>query len=207
MQNGGLPAKFAPPAELAAFTPGVRMKIWLRWLAAGLLLWVAAHIGYTTYDGLHDDGRRAGVAVVLGNKVNEDGSLSERLRQRLACALRLYRQGRVRRLLVSGGLGREGYYEGDKMRDYLRQHGVPDSLIIVDNQGDNTQATVENTWRLREQLGFDSVLVVSQFYHLTRTKMLFRKRGLTQVSSVAPRYFEWRDIYSLGREFVAYYAE
>jgi len=183
------------------------MKIWFWWLAAGLLLWFGAHIGYTTFDGLRDEDRRADVAVVLGNKVNEDGTLSERLRQRLLCGLRLYRQGRVRRLLVSGGLGREGYYEGDKMREYLRQQGVPDSLILVDNHGDNTQATVENTLRLRQRLGFGDVLVVSQFYHLTRTKMLFRKRGLLQVSGVAPRYFEWRDLYSLGREFLAYYAE
>lgn len=183
------------------------MKIWFWRLGAGLLLWLTAHIGYTVVDGLRDEGRVADVGVVLGNKVNEDGTLSERLRQRLACALRLYRQGRVRRLLVSGGLGREGYYEGDKMREYLRQQGVPDSLIVVDNHGDNTQATVDNTLRLRDKLGFGEVLVVSQFYHLTRTKMLFRQRGLPQVSGVAPRYFEWRDAYSLGREFLAYYAE
>lgn len=207
MQNGGLAAKFGPPAELAAFKIGAFMKIWFRWLATGLLLWFGAHIGYTTCDGLRDEGRVADVAVVLGSKVNEDGTLSERLRQRLACGLRLYRQGRVRRLLVSGGLGREGYYEGDKMRDYLRQQGVPDSLILVDNHGDSTPATVENTMRLQQALKFDGVIVVSQFYHLTRTKMLFRKQGLLHVGGVAPRYFEWRDWYSLGREFLAYYRE
>jgi vancomycin permeability regulator SanA len=148
---------------------------------------------------------QADLGVVLGNKVNEDGTLSQRLTQRLACGLALYRGGRVRRLLVSGGLGKEGFYEGTKMRDYLRAHGVPDSAIIVDNAGNTTQQTVRNTAQLQPVLHFRSVLVVSQFYHISRTKLLFRQAGFMAVSGASPVYFEWRDIYSLLREFVAYY--
>ncbi|RYY18678.1 MAG: YdcF family protein [Cytophagaceae bacterium] len=160
--------------------------------------WLLAHTLYATCDGL-----RADIGVILGNKVNEDGTLSERLTQRLACGLALYHSGRVRHLLVSGGLGKEGFYEGDKMRDYLRAQGVPDSVVTVDNQGRNTRQTVRNTLRLH----FRSMLVVSQFYHLTRTKMLFRQAGCTAVSGASPWYFEVRDAYSLLREFGAYYQE
>jgi vancomycin permeability regulator SanA len=174
---------------------------------AGLVAWFFLHTLLSTLDGLHDCGQRADIGVILGNKVNEDGSLSERLRQRLACGLALYRSGRVGRLLVSGGLGREGFYEGDKMRDYLRAHGVPDSLIIVDNAGNNTQQTVRNTLRLRAKWHFRSIVVVSQFYHISRTKMLFRQAGFGAVSGASPVYFEWRDAYSLVREFGAYYKE
>jgi vancomycin permeability regulator SanA len=169
--------------------------------------WLLVHTLLITWDGLRTGQQRADMGVILGNKVNEDGSLSERLRQRLACGLALYRSGRVKRLLVSGGLGKEGFYEGDKMRDYLRAHGVPDSVIIVDNQGNNTRQTVRNTLRLRPQLRFRSLLVVSQFYHISRTKMLFRQAGFTAVSGASPWYFEWRDAYSLLREFPAYYKE
>ncbi|RZK34987.1 MAG: YdcF family protein [Pedobacter sp.] len=108
-------------------------------------------------------------------------------------------------MLVSGGLGKEGFYEGDKMKAYLIEHKVPDSVIIVDNFGNNTLATVNNTMRLKDSLNFKSLIVVSQYFHLTRTKMLFRKRHFDNVSSVSPQYFEFRDIYSLLREFVAYY--
>lgn len=109
--------------------------------------------------------------------------------------------------MVSGGLGKEGFYEGDKMKEFLIKNGVPDSLIIVDNQGNSTISTVENTIQLMESLKFKSLIVVSQYFHLTRTKMLFKNRGLTNISSVSPSYFEGRDIYSLVREFVAYYTE
>jgi uncharacterized SAM-binding protein YcdF (DUF218 family) len=71
--------------------------------------------------------------------------------------------------------------------------------------GVNTLATVENTIKLKDSLNFESVIVVSQYFHLTRTKMLFRKNNFRNVSSVSPKYFEVRDIYSLLREFVAYY--
>ena len=172
-----------------------------------LLVWFVGHTAFTIADGLVDEGKTADVAVILGNKVNEDGSLSARLESRLQCGLALYRHGRARHLLVSGGLGREGYFEGQKMKEYLRTNGVPDSLIIVDDHGTNTQATVANTLRLRDILHYRSLLIVSQYYHLTRTKMLFRKQHFTAVSSASPHYFEARDIYSLVREFFAYYSE
>ena len=178
-----------------------KAKIILSVLAA----WVAVHTLLITLDGLQDNQQHADIAIILGNKVNEDGTLSERLAQRLACGLALYRSGRVPRLLVSGGLGKEGFLEGTKMRYYLRAHGVPDTVIVVDNAGNNTQQTVRNTVRLQPVLRFQRVLVVSQFYHLSRTKMLFRQAGFTKVSGASPVYFEWRDVYSLLREFVAYY--
>ena len=165
------------------------------------------HSTYTAIDGLTDENKTAEVAVILGNKVNEDGTLSPRLQKRLECGLSLYQKKRIKYIMVSGGLGKEGFYEGDKMKEFLIKNGVPDSLIIVDNQGNSTISTVENTIQLMESLKFKSLIVVSQYFHLTRTKMLFKNRGLTNISSVSPSYFEGRDIYSLVREFVAYYTE
>jgi len=188
----------------------VRGRYWLskaKYSLGFVVAWLLAHTLLITWDGLRESRQRADIGVILGNKVNEDGSLSERLAQRLACGLALYRTGRVARLLVSGGLGKEGFYEGDKMRDYLRAQGVPDAAIIVDNQGNTTQQTVRNTLRLRSQLRFRSLIVVSQFYHISRTKMLFRQAGFTAVSGASPWYFEGRDAYSLLREFPAYYKE
>ncbi|TCN57435.1 YdcF family protein [Flavobacterium circumlabens] len=171
------------------------------------LLWFFGHVLYITIDGLSDNGEKADIAVILGNKVNEDGTLSERLEKRLECGLRLYQNHRVKKIIVSGGLGKEGYYEGDKMKEYLIANKVPDSVIIVDNLGNNTRATVDNTMRLKDSLHFESVLVVSQYFHVTRTKMLFKERGFQNVSSVSPDYFEFKDIYSLLREFAGYYTQ
>ncbi|WP_373549418.1 YdcF family protein [Haliscomenobacter sp.] len=172
-----------------------------------LLLWIFLHLSFSIIDGLWDRQQSADLAVIMGNKVNEDGTLSTRLVKRVDCGLQLYEQGRVKRLMVSGGLGKEGHYEGDKMRDYLVGKGVPDRLIIVDNRGNNTTLSVVNTLQLQDSLQFKSVIVVSQYFHLTRSKMLFKKKGFKAVSGVSPWYFEWRDVYALGREFVGYYRQ
>lgn len=176
-------------------------------LAVLLIIWFLGHSAFILYDGISDNGKNADLAVIQGNKVNEDGTLSKRLEMRLETGVQLFKSGRVKRILVSGGLGKEGFYEGDKMKEFLVAHAVPDSLIIVDNFGNNTRASVENTLALRKQIHFNSIIVVSQYFHVTRTKKLFRDKGFENVSSASPDYFEWRDIYALVREFPAYYTQ
>ncbi len=170
-----------------------------------LFLWYVGHVTYITIDGLSDEGKSADLAIILGSKVNEDGTLSERLEKRMECGLQLYEKNRVKKIIVSGGFGKEGFYEADKMKEYLIKNGIPDSAIIVDNKGNNTLATVENTLKLQDSIHFKSAIVVSQYFHVTRTKKFFRDRGFKNVSSVGPHYFETRDLYSVLREFVAYY--
>lgn len=172
-----------------------------------LTTWFIIHCIFITIDGLINNKKKCDVAVILGSKVNEDGTLSERLEKRLECGLQLYKNGQVKKIIVSGGLGKEGFYEGDKMKAYLVEKGISDSSIIVDNFGNNTLATVDNTIELKKKLNFKSIIVVSQYFHVTRTKMLFKKRGFQNVSSSSPNYFEIRDIYSITREFAAYYTE
>lgn len=178
-----------------------------KYLSLLFLAWLLIHSTVIICDGLTDEGKSADYAVIFGNKVNPDGSLSERLEKRMECGLQLYQHKRVHGLIVSGGLGKEGHYEGTKMKAFLLLHGVPDSLIVVDDKGDNTLKTVQNTLALKDSLHISSLMVVSQYYHISRAKMLFRKEGFTAVSGASPSYFEWRDVYSLLREFFAFYSE
>lgn len=183
------------------------MRKLLKYVVLLLFSWLLIQIAVTVIVGLRDDHAKADVAVILGNTVNPDGTLSMRLEKRLECGLQAYNEGRIKKIIVSGGLGKEGFYEGTKMKEYLLLHNVPDSLIIVDNKGDNTQASVDNALKLKDSLHIGSVLVVSQYYHILRAEKLFRKAGFNNVSGLSPHYFEWRDMYALVREFVAYYAE
>jgi vancomycin permeability regulator SanA len=183
-----------------------RLSRFKKFLYPTLLFWFTLHTAYIIFDGITDKGKTADIALILGNKVNEDGTLSRGLAHRMQCGLELYKAGRFKKIIVSGGKGKEGHFEGDKMREFLLQNGVPDSIIIVDNEGFNTRASMKNTLLLRKKLHFNSVLVISQYFHLTRSKMLFRKSDL-QVSSASPRFFELRDVYSLVREFAAFYQQ
>lgn len=172
-----------------------------------LLPWFVIHSSVIIIDGLSKPKNAADYAVILGNKVNDDGTLSIRLEKRLECGLQLYKTARVKGIIVSGGLGKEGYYEGDEMKKYLVQKGIPDSVIIIDNVGNNTRLSVTNVLNLQTQLHFKSIIVVSQYFHISRTKMLFRKNGFTAIESASPDYFEWHDLYSMIREFFAFYLQ
>lgn len=183
------------------------LKQVFRLLLLTIFFWFIGHSILIIIDGLNDNHKNADIALILGNKVNKDGTLSKRLEKRLACGLNLYRQKRIKKIIVSGGLGKEGFYEGDKMRDYLIKNNIPAKAIIVDNFGNNTMASIENTLKLKDSLKFKSIIVVSQYFHVSRTKMLFKQKGFKNLSSVSPKYFEWRDFYAITREFFAYYSE
>ncbi len=177
----------------------------IKFIILVFLLWFMAHSIYITIDGLYNKPQPADIALVLGNKVNEDGSLSNRLKARLDKGIELYKKSLVKKLIVSGGLGKEGYYEAEKMKEYLIANNIPDTCIIADNKGDNTLLSVNHTLRMQPVLQYNSVTIVSQFYHIARTKLLFHKAGFANVSGASPVYFEWRDFYSIAREFFGYY--
>lgn len=168
-------------------------------------IWFLCHVGYMIWDGFQQSTTKADIAVILGTTVHEDGTLSSRLEQRMLCGLALYQRGLVDKILVSGGLGKEGHQEAEKMKEFLLQHQVPESSIFVDNYGNNTWATVNNTMDLQSRIGFKRIVVVSQYFHITRIKMMFNKLGFYHVQSASPAYFEGRDFYGCFREFIAFY--
>ncbi len=155
-------------------------------------------------DGLIDDEvEKAKVAVIFGSKVNEDGSLSERLKARLDRGLVLLRDSLVTEIYVSGGLGKEGFYEGTVMSDYLVSKGVLKKFIKIDNEGINTRSTALN---FKKEYPFDSsAIVVSQYFHVTRCKLAFMQVGVKYVKGVHCNFFESRDIYAAFREFFGFY--
>ncbi|MBQ0151649.1 MAG: YdcF family protein, partial [Chryseobacterium sp.] len=169
------------------------------------IAWVLMHSFIICVDGLRDQNKNADVAIVLGNKVNEDGTLSERLKQRLDQAVKVYSDKRVKQIIVSGGLGKEGFWEADAMKTYLVENKIPSQNIIVDNYGNDTEKTVENSIKIMDSLHLKSAITISQYFHQSRTKMLFRKNGFKNIESSSPNYFELRDFYSIFREFIAYY--
>ena len=116
----------------------------LRRLAAALVLVFAVHAGWIVSTGLADAPRAADVAVVLGTTALPDGRLSDRLEARTSAALALYRDGLVRRVLVSGATGSEGVNEAEAMARGRRRrghapraHAVGTPRIVVNRAGDS----------------------------------------------------------------------
>lgn len=157
-----------------------------------------------SWDGLTDELAPVDLAIVLGNKVERTGQPSLRLKSRLDRALVLYREQWFSRILVSGGIGKEGFNEATVMAHYLIRHGVPKGAIIQDAQGINTWMTAQNTVKRVHPDQRRTVMVISQFFHISRTRLAFKKAGFTKVYAAHAHYFELRDLYALGREVFGY---
>ncbi len=181
------------------------MKLFLKILVMLCVAWFGIHLGLIIFDGLNDNLKKADVGIVLGNKVEINGQPSNRLKSRLDKAVELYQKGFFRYIIVSGGIGKEGFDEAKVMRDYLIKNQIPSKDIILDSKGKNTYLTAINSKVIMENLSLKSALIITQYYHITRTRLAFSKVGIEQVFSAHADFFELRDIYSLVREFFGYY--
>lgn len=170
-----------------------------------MLCWLSLHTAFIMYDGLNDDIQVCDVAVVLGSKVNTNGTLSKSLNGRLERTLELYNKGYFKSVIVSGGLGKEGHDEAVVMKEFLVENGVDPEFVYVDSQGLNTMATAENTVNISADNDFDSYMVISQFFHISRIKLAFKTVGIENVHHAHSTEFTFRDIYSTIREFPGYY--
>lgn len=142
----------------------------------------------------------ADICVVLGNKVNPDSSLSPRLKARLDRCISLYNAGLFRKVIVSGGIGKEGVNEAIAMKRYLTANNLPADSIIADSNGINTYMTAQFTKAYMTQHNLESVLAVSQYFHLLRTKMILQRSGINSVYYAHANFYEIRDLYSIIRE-------
>lgn len=129
--------------------------------------------------GKTDYRRNADVILVFGCRAHADGSPSDALRDRMTTANKLYQDGLASTMVLSGGPGDGDFHETAVMKQLALEQGVPESAILLDEQGWNTAETINNLPPLIENLPGQNVLAVSHFYHLPRIKMTSRRKGLT----------------------------
>ncbi len=145
----------------------------------------------------------APVALVLGAKVHPDGHPSSFLAARLNLALRLFRAGKVERLLLSGDGVRPEYDEPGAMIDFLLAAGVPADRLLVDRAGLDTY---DSCLRAKTVYDCPELIIVSQTYHLPRAVGIARRLGLIAhgVGDATVRRFRrpWR--IGVAREQLAY---
>lgn len=194
-----------PRVDLRRDSAGRRAGIWKRGLKLSLLVLLALILtcGGLIWLGGRDELIEASVAVVPGNRVHRDGQPAARLAARLDKSLELYRSGRCRTIIVSGGLGRSRVDEARAMAAYLRARGVPERDIVIDSQGRNTWRTARFTAEYLKKNRLDGVIVVSQAFHVPRSALALKAAGCQRVGQASPDYWELRDIYSVLREIPA----
>ncbi len=174
--------------------------------ALALGAWLGAHVLWTIQTGTAAQPKPSDVAAILGTRVLPSGAPSYWLRERLERGLELYQTGVVKNIIVSGGLGSEGHQEADVMRAYLAARGVPAERIFTDRAGDDTFETARHTKQIMDAQRWNSVVVVSHYYHVPRAQLAFKRFGIANISATGvPTKPRWNDAGSLLREFAAFY--
>lgn len=144
------------------------------------------------------------VMLVLGAKVESWGP-SVLLQDRLDKALAYLEDHPDMTVVVSGGQGsNEPMTEASAMRDYLVAHGAAEDHILLEDRSHNTWQNLNYSYALLQQQGVetDSVLVVSNGFHLARVRLLFPRvwENGTLSTLAAPSSHLGGAVYSTLRE-------
>ena len=178
------------------------MKLLFKILCSLALIFVLSALGLLFWGGT-DNIIDSKVAVVLGNQVFKDGTPSDRLAARLDKAVELYKAKQCEIIIVSGGQGENGVDESAVMARYLEQKGLPKDSVVLDPNGYNTWQTALFTARYLREHGLDTVIAVTQDFHIPRTVLALERAGCPKVGQAAAKFREWRDLYSIPREMAA----
>ena len=107
------------------------------------------------------------VCVVLGNRLNDDGSISKIQEERLKMVFEIEEEFKPDYYILSGGLANEkaGRTEADAMYEYLVNNRFTKSKLIKEG---NSLSTVENALYsvpIAKDLGAEVLLVCTSAYH------------------------------------------
>lgn len=111
------------------------------------------------------------LVVVLGHKLNDDGTMDNELYQRLELGLRTFNEVKPDYLCVCGGCPNKkaGVTEASLMFEYLINHNVPEEQIISEDKSLTTLGNAFNLKRILKGEVVSEIYLVSSEYHFTRT--------------------------------------
>lgn len=168
------------------------------------------------------------VAVVLtGGTVEKRGDKTyySKTVDRILQPLLLYKEGKVRKILISGGSGlvstqADSLYEGRALADLLRISGVPPEDILLEGRSRNTHENALFTKQVLARTSYRKVLLVTSAFHMRRAVGCFRKEGievrpypadffstdpeLTADQILVPKEQALHEAYVMAREILGY---
>jgi uncharacterized SAM-binding protein YcdF (DUF218 family) len=102
---------------------------------------------------------------------------------RVTHTVQLYKLGLLEKILISGGSGRlngEEEPEADKFKKAMLLMGVPDSVILIENETRNTAESAAEVKKMLSREGYKSsdCLLITSAFHMRRSLACYRKVGL-----------------------------
>jgi uncharacterized SAM-binding protein YcdF (DUF218 family) len=123
----------------------------------------------------------ADTGIVLGASLRNDIP-SPGLQERLDLALKLYREGKFKHIIVSGGLDHNGskLTEAEGMRLYLIKQGIPDSAINLEPEATSTYQNLLYSKRIMDKSGWKSAIIITHDFHGARSLDIAHTVGIKQ---------------------------
>ncbi|MGF1662679.1 MAG: YdcF family protein [Kineosporiaceae bacterium] len=197
-------------AQLPATVGGRRRRLRpIAWLLL-LALLVPVVVGARVVQVAQRDDRGAVAAVVVLGAAATNGVPGDVLRARLEHALDLYSAGVAPVIVTAGGVG-----EGQRLSEaevggrWLAERGVPAEAVVAVGSGGNTLTSLQAVAAEQRVRGWESVLLVSDPWHLYRTGAMAEDVGLpvagTSPVPGGPNVDDrGRAAFNVGRETVAF---
>jgi uncharacterized SAM-binding protein YcdF (DUF218 family) len=177
-------------------------------LAVVLFVLVSGFIAIRIYTfGNKETDRKADAAIVLGAAV-WGNQVSPVFRERINHALDLYRQGKVRKIIFTGGQGNSNEpTEAIAARTYALQNGANAGDLLIEQRSHTTFENLFYAKQVADANALQKVLIVSDPLHMKRAILMAHDIGLDAYPSPTPttRYQGWRsESAELGRETYYY---
>lgn len=173
----------------------------LIFLATSAFVLINTNVHYSTKDYIYQNlenvpSRKTG--LVLGALVYSDGGLSDMVKDRCDTAFELYKSGKIQKILVSGDHGQVEYDEVNTMKNYLLKKGVKPEDLFMDHAGFDTY---DSLYRARDIFKADSLIIITQEFHLPRAVYIAKLLGIDAVGIKADKtYYAGGTSYNEFRE-------
>ena len=129
---------------------------------------------------------QADAAIVLGAAV-WDKELSPVFRERVNHALNLYRSGKVRKIIFTGGQGNNNEpTESSAARQYATERGIPEEDILIEESSHTTYENLFYAKQVADAQHLKTILIVSDPLHMKRAVVMARDIGLEAYPSPTP---------------------
>jgi uncharacterized SAM-binding protein YcdF (DUF218 family) len=173
-------------------------------ICAALILYAVFQFVSLRAQNSTTDVGRADCLVVLGAAVWPGGQPSPVLRDRLARAAELYRQGVADKILCSGGVGKYPPAEAEVGKQFLMKAGVPEGAIITEPASASTSEQAKSIKEICEREGFESIALVTSFFHERRAIQLFKGAGFDSIEDARCTHERFEDLnFWVAREALA----
>jgi uncharacterized SAM-binding protein YcdF (DUF218 family) len=171
----------------------LRRRVAFAVVALGVAAWMMSALSVMRAAG-RDEARPAQAIVVLG-AAQYRGRPSPVLRARLDHAVGLYARGLAPRVVLTGGIAEgDTASEAAVSRLYALEAGVPDSALLLENEGRTTAQSLARVARLLHARRLDTVIVVSDPFHVRRAAMVAAREGLVVYTSPTRSDEVWRRV-------------